>query len=438
MRRILRLLTSSHALFVVALLVRLLYLAAYFDSHPPHPGRYLIGEETGSIAASIAAGNGFSSPLYLPSGPTAWVTPVFPYLLAGVFKIFGTYTLKSSIAIRLLNLVFSALTCYPIFSLARRLFGNFTAPVAGWIWALLPMAVMLPIDWAWDMSLAALMLTVALCLTYSVDDRPDNATWGLLGLVWGFTTLVNAAVLSVFPGCFLFAAYRRRLRGTGWMRSVALAAFSFALTISPWIIRNQILFHGRVQFRSNFGLELWLGNNPDVPDTWTWWLHPLDSPQEHAAFTRLGEVAYVAEKRAAAVAFIKSHPTDVARFQFHRFLETWTGHSDSFADIWAMRRLSLRADLLMNYSLTILTFAGLLLAYRRMRLLSLPLLNVIVFFPIVYYVCHTTARYRHPMDPVLATLSAYAIVWLVQFCCKWESRAADAKTAVCQEAAPVS
>jgi len=401
---------SSLAIMAVALLVRLIFLFAFFHAQPVHIARYLIGEETGSIAASIAAGHGFSSPLYAPSGPTAWVMPIFPYLLAGVFKLFGTYTLSASVIIRSLNVLFSGLTCLPIILLGRRLFGNATGLASGWTWAFLPMAITLPVSWVWEMSLAGMALTFALWLTYVIDERNDALAWTAYGFAWGFAVLVSAAVLSVIPGCFLFALYRRKQRARDWLRLGSLAALAFAITISPWIIRNQIVFHGKVLFRSNFGLELWLGNNSEVPDTWAWWLHPLDSPKELSDFFRLGEVAYMEGKEAAAVHFMRTHPAEVARFQFHRFLETWTSYSDSFADIWATRKLSLRADLLMNYGLTLLTLLGLLVARRKTPVAALPLLNVIVFFPIVYYICHTTPRYRHPIDPVLSMLSAYAVV----------------------------
>ena len=338
------------------------------------------------------------------------MSPVFPYILGAVFKLFGTFTLQSSIAIRSLNILFSALACYPVTLLGAKLFDETVGAIAGWIWALLPMAISLSVNWAWDMSLAALMLAISLYLTYAVADRQDAAAWTLYGFVWGFAALVNAAVLSVLPGSLLFALYRRKKSGTGWLRLGSFAVLAFALTISPWIIRNQIVFHGKVLFRSNFGLELWLGNNPEVPDTWSWWLHPLDSPAEYKEFTRLGEVAYNEEKKNAAIQFIRAHPADAARFQFHRFMETWTGNSDSFADIWAMRSFTLRCELLVNYGLALLTFVGILIAHRKTSFLSLPLLNVIVFFPAVYYLCHTTPRYRHPMDPVLALLSAYALV----------------------------
>jgi len=59
-----------------------------------------------------------------------------------------------------------------------------------------------------------------------------------------------------------------------------------------------------------------------------------------------------------------------------------------------------------------------LIAYRKMRLLSLPLSNVIAFFTGVYY-RHTTPRYRHPMNPVLTLLSAYALVYAACEIIEW-------------------
>src|SRR5467141_3749265 len=46
------------------------------------------GEEICSIADHIVRGQGFSSPFHLDTGPIAWVAPVYPYLVALVFRLF--------------------------------------------------------------------------------------------------------------------------------------------------------------------------------------------------------------------------------------------------------------------------------------------------------------------------------------------------------------
>src|SRR5258708_14209312 len=71
--------------------------------------------ETGSIAYSLAVGKGFSSPFRRETGPTAWLTPVDPLLVAGVFRGFGVFTAKSFFAVVLLNALFSSAVCIPPF-----------------------------------------------------------------------------------------------------------------------------------------------------------------------------------------------------------------------------------------------------------------------------------------------------------------------------------
>ena len=409
-----KLLSKPGVMVAAALTVRLVYLYQFFHNQPvPVGNRYVIGYETGSIAASLAAGHGYSSPLYVSSGPTAWITPVYPLVLAGIFKIFGIYTLNASIVIRCFNILCSGLTCYWVVLLGRKLFGNAAGVTAGWLWVILPYAIFFPVVWVWDASLTALLLMCCLLATYSIEERRDAWSWAGYGALWGFAALVNAAVLSVMPGCFLFATFRCRQRNPNWRKLAAFFALAWALTIAPWVVRNQIVFHGQVVFRSNFGLELWLGNNSQVPDTWTWWLHPSDDAGERAEFVRVGEVAYMQEKKAEAWAFIKSHPAGASRFIFHRFLETWTANRDSFADLWNSGVFLIRANLIINYLQPLLTFLGLLFARKKWPLLSLPLVNTIVIFPIIYYICHTTARYRHPIDPLVCVLSAYAAVYMI-------------------------
>jgi hypothetical protein len=100
--------------------------------------------ETGHIAYSIASGKGFSSPFQRDTGPTAWLTPLYPYLLAGIFRLFGIYTLHSFFAALILNILFSAGTCVPIFYAGMRTAGLGVASAAAWLWALFPNAFIIP------------------------------------------------------------------------------------------------------------------------------------------------------------------------------------------------------------------------------------------------------------------------------------------------------
>src|SRR5208283_4227680 len=62
----------------------------------------------GRVARSLVTGHGFGN-VFADTGPTAVVAPVYTYLLAGVFWLFGTYTPASIVAALAINSVFSAL-----------------------------------------------------------------------------------------------------------------------------------------------------------------------------------------------------------------------------------------------------------------------------------------------------------------------------------------
>src|SRR5215467_4156915 len=108
------------------------------DITNPARDHWDFGWEEGRISRSIASGEGFSSPLFGNTGPTAWTTPVYPYLLAAIFRVFGVYSRASAWAMLTLNCLFSALTCIPVYFIGKRCFDRSSALWAAAIWALFP------------------------------------------------------------------------------------------------------------------------------------------------------------------------------------------------------------------------------------------------------------------------------------------------------------
>ena len=145
----------------VALALRLVVVAfVYPERTDPARDHWRCGGEAGRIARSIAQGEVFSNPLFGKTGPTAWLAPVFPCLLAAIFWVFGIYSKASTIFALALDSLFSALTCIPVFFIARKHFGARTALTAGWIWAFFPYAVYFSADLIWSTTLATLLLSL--------------------------------------------------------------------------------------------------------------------------------------------------------------------------------------------------------------------------------------------------------------------------------------
>ena len=405
-----RILTSVSFIVIVAFAIRLLVFSIVaHQGIPPSAVNPPFGYETGKIAKSIAEGKGFSSPFSIETGPTIWLTPIFPYLLAGIFKLFGVYSYKSLLVITALNEAFSALTCIPIFYIAKRLGGSGVALGAAWLWAIFPNAILMPFEWIWDSTLAALMAALILWATLSIRDSKRTRDWIGYGLLWGVGLMVNASIFALAPFLLLWLAKDLRKKGWRWIQLPALTMIMMGIVCVPWTVRNYVVFHKVIVFRSNFGLELWLGNNDQVPDTWAGFLHPNDYAPEREKFARLGEIEYMRQKESEAIQFMKSHPRDSLRFFWRRFVDNWFGTWDPIQDVWHSLAVEARVTVLSNMFLSLSALFGLLFLYREKNPYAFPLAMFPLVYPIVYYVTHSSLRYRHPIDPALVVLSAYAV-----------------------------
>jgi 4-amino-4-deoxy-L-arabinose transferase-like glycosyltransferase len=409
-----RIIRSVGFIVVVAFAVRVAYLYFYFVSTAQQTtaDNSPFGYEAGAVAAAIAQGRGFSSPLKLvQTGPTAWFAPVFPYLLACVFKLFGVYSYASSLVIRFADNAFSACTCWPIYAIATRAFGKRCGASAAWIWVFFPLSLFFSTVWVWDTALSALMLSLIVAVTLELRGSGRLSYWMGYGGLCAAGAMVNPALISTLPALALWAIWplRRQFLPSG--RLLAASALIFVAGVMPWTIRNYVVLHKLIPFRSNFGLELWLGNNPLVPELWSPILHPNNDAQEATKYARLTEIPYMEEKEHQAFQFIRTHPADSLRFTLHRLSDNWIGTWDSPSDIWDQGSLQARINFLGNCLFPFLTLLGALFAYRRRNEAVIPLAAVMIFFPLIFYITHTEFRYRHPMDPIMLVLATYGFAY---------------------------
>jgi 4-amino-4-deoxy-L-arabinose transferase-like glycosyltransferase len=420
-QRLRQILCSVAFIVVVAFAVRTAFVCYFFITAAQRAVRENLpfGYEAGAIAAAIAQGRGFSSPLRLvQTGPTVWFTPIYPYLLAGIFKLFGVYSYTSNILIRFLDNIFSACTCWPIYAIGAKAFGKRVGAAAAWIWVFFPMSLFFSTVWVWDTALSALMLALIVAATFNLRGSERLSSWIGYGALWAVGSMVNPGVVSALPPLALWALWPLRRRFATAGRLVLASSLIFAAGIMPWTVRNYVVFHKFIPFRSNFGLELWLGNNPAVPDSWSPWLHPDDDPSEAAKYARMTEIPYMQEKQQEAVRFIRTHPLDTLNFTLHRFSNNWLGMDQSPSDLWNHVPLQVKLIIVGNCVFPLLSLLGALFAYREHNEVALPLALVMLFFPLVFYITHASTRYRHPMDPIMLVLAVYALAYPVTYLLK--------------------
>ncbi len=374
--------------------------------------------ETGHIAYSIVSGKGFSSPFQRDSGPTAWLAPVYPYLLVGIFKLFGIYTFSSFLAALFLNIMFSAGTCVPIFYTGKRIAGIGIASGAAWLWAFFPNAILIPFEWIWDTSLSALLVAALLWATLELTESGRLRGWCLYGGLWGFALLTNPAVALLFPVFLLWAAYRaRHVGGTrAWLVRPALAVAITVLCCVPWTVRNYVQFHKFIPLRSNFAFELYVGNNENYDDQNRNRPGVITQDRESLLYLRMGETAFMEEEKRKAVDFMEAHPrVEVWLFE-QRFVDFWTGTSSPVATFRHADSFWLRLILLCNDAAPLCALAGIIVLFAGKSEYTIPIAAIPVVFPLLYYVTHTSLRYRHPIDPVVILLAAIGVHGLWEWC----------------------
>src|SRR6202142_320308 len=365
---------------------------------------FSFGWEMGRIGRAIATGRGFADPFDAQTGPTAWEPPLYPYLIAGVFKLAGVYSQASALILLTFNSLCSALTCIPIFLIARRCFNEKVAVWTSWMWALLPFAMFWCTRAVWETSLAALLLAVIFWLTIEMEERAGVMPWIAFGMLWGVAALNNTSLLSFLPASGLWAWYRSSKRGKSSLAGVAPASLFFAAPIAPWLVRNYETFGKFIFIRSNFGAELRLGNGPGADGTWMQYLHPTQDTYAMRQYTSMGELAYIDRRQRQALDYIKADYGRFALLCLKRFIYFWAG-PPRLAQVWWLAQV--KNSLFLASSVHV--FLGVSRALRQRKPGAWLLFWLILLYPAIYYMVFPGERYRHPIEPEMTILGVYLL-----------------------------
>lgn len=382
-----RLADSCLVIFTAAFAIRMVFVQRWSTGMLR---RVYETNECARIAWALVSGLGYSSPWpNTPLAPTAQQSPLYPLLLAGIFRVFGPYTARSAWVAMSINALACSLTAVLIYKLGERYFGRMAAGIAALVWSLWIVEIAACLQ-LWHQALAALAVAAFLQMSPALGESERYLHWVFAGAAIALAALLNPALLAIFiPGILWVLSWRplssRRLR------CFLGGALAFLILLVPWTARNYRAFGRLIPLRDNFGMELWIGNRPGMTGTADFsGDFPLRNPEE---YSRLGEIAFMAEKQSAAIGFIRQHPGQFAIRCLYRALAFWTLPSGS---LW--------------FLVSPLAWIGAIFCFlqngRRFgALFAIPLL----FFPLSYYLTHIWPTYRTPIEPVLLLLAGNAV-----------------------------
>jgi hypothetical protein len=366
-------------LLVVASLSLRAVMADRFIALQQQSGTLFYGNEPSHIGAHLAQGEGFSSPYaWTPVSPTAQQPPLYPFLLAIIFKIFGVFSLRSLEVIVWLNAVGGAAASLLIYWVGRRYVSVQVGFLAAWIWALSPAMA------ATDVFISNYAIATVLVLLWLlvVPELPESGkAWVLLGLASGLAVLLNSALVILYPASY------------GWLirkkRCAVLALTTTVMVMALWMARNYFaLGHVYPLLRDNIGLELYIGNHANINDSspvcaWNLCAGTYSYANVYDGVVELGEVRFFQKRTRDAIAYIRARPG--------RFLQR------------SAKRLAAFWLLPYPWFYLPLTILAWMEATQTPGPLGFFLMVMFDLYPIVFYVTQITwvTSYRHPIEPLL-------------------------------------
>ena len=379
---------SAILLTVAALALRVLFVIL-------EPPARLVGDEhtwTGwtleLLSAEVRFDPAASRILFYP--------PLYPYFLASLYGLFGSWT-----AVKLGQAILGALLVPAVMRVTARALGQRAGIVAAVIAAMYPDLVWFSAHF-WSETLFLVLLWWGferLLAAHASGARVDALAAGLL---FGLAILTRETALYFVPIAALWLLGR-----PARPRLAAAFALAATLVVLPWTGRNWVVWSAFVPVSTAGGLNLWQGNAR------------LTREQVYAKYAQIpGRVAKYRYARQKGIEAIRERQPgwlfEKLRAEMPRFWEADSlalAHIDREAYGPAPPRLRHFAGFVFvaPYLALLLPFALGVAAAPLGRSTGL-LLGFLAYYNLLHLVTHGFARYRLPIMPVVFAFAAFALV----------------------------
>ncbi len=350
-------------------IARNLHLHGMFTMHWPYP----------SLSYDRLAE--FQEP---PPYEGAWIPPLNPYIIYIFFEVFGDNA-TGYFALMLLNAILGALAVFPTYRIADLLAGK-KAAMASSVLAVLFLPAAYGVITFSGSQLYHLLALMNIYFAIKFIYHPKIRYIAYSAIFAGFQTLTRSEYLAlsfVIIGVSLFISWKRN-RDFSLIKALSFAYVIFMIIVSPWIIRNTLLFDKFVPIVSHPWHEVWRGNNylasggASDKEGEDIWLNYKFSPHIIPKLDRLPldqhfEIAADSVFRSEAEAFIRVKPGKYLELAGKRMLFFWTidpydprGHHPLYVFFVIIVIVPL--------------FVSLIRLWKREKLLQNPLLVYLAFF----------------------------------------------------------
>jgi 4-amino-4-deoxy-L-arabinose transferase-like glycosyltransferase len=238
---------AGTAVFLFACAVRFAFVAGIADE-PAVRYPVLDAHAYHEWALAILAGDWLGDRVY-------YQDPLYPFFLAGLYRVFGVGSLGVLLAQSALDAVSVAL----LFATARRLFDRTTALVAGGLAS--TYAVYLYYDaLLLKAPLLVFLFTLSLHLLVRAAASGRPRAWLAFGLAFGLALLTRGNALLFLPALALWLALDRERPAARRGLSIAAVGVGVAAVLVPVAARNYAVGGDLVLLNSQGGQNFYIGN----------------------------------------------------------------------------------------------------------------------------------------------------------------------------------
>jgi 4-amino-4-deoxy-L-arabinose transferase-like glycosyltransferase len=326
------------------------------------------------------------------------MAPIQPSIIALAFWTFGSYTARAALAVELFQALMSVLICYVLFRLGKLLFNPWTGLLAALIFAIYPAAIHFALqkfEYTIPLTLLGLLL-VWKAIEFS--ERPGIAGGLALGMISGVAALANPVILAFYPFALLWLVVKFRCEWRTRLKYAAAIVGCCAVVISPWLLRNYLVFDRFVFIKSNFAWELLRANYADGAR--------IDSATDNLASRSANEGQMGALSNRSAMNRVIETPAPLLTRIPGRVFRFWTTLGES------TRGVAQLVAGISYYSVLCGALAGVWIA-RRQQPIQLAVLYLLTI-PLPFYVTWSSfSRFRFPIEPILILFASYAVTSLL-------------------------
>jgi len=372
-------------IFIIALILRLWAVFSQEETNKLPRGDAAGYDE---MAINLASGKGLSQFINGSLVPIAYRPPAYPVFLASVYSIFG----HNYITVKIIQAVIGSVFCILIFYIVNMIYNDIiTGLIAATCIALYKPFIsgfsyyggpaLLLSEYLYMFMIGLSILTILYFI------KNGNIKTGILSGIFAGLSILTRSEFVVFMGLLtIYLLHTSSLSIRNFFKKYFIMFLFIILTISPWAVRNYVVYKEFIPLSTLGGGIFWLGNNSlangGQSDNSTYTIEDLLNHQKDKELFKKG------------IEELKNNPRRIPKLFIRKILVHWAPFENGF-----MLFNSFYAFILLFGSIGILFF-------RKKVILENILVLILLSTTLTAILTFGEPRYRYSYESYLVIFTA--------------------------------